>query len=212
MLQSSIKGILAGRKIQEQRDALVRRNKYLERYVLMSHKASEIANAIKRCNILFRRLTNVDFLREDILAISGLHLPCENEKDLSVKLGSLASLFELDLDPIRSKLKKFDKNWKLVKLIEQWFLENNLPYDKDMFQTWRNLIDLRNASFPFHPTNARVVDPLQFFGHGFPINHPKLCDSILEKFIESLNKFQIALNAAASSQAMTHGNSILDQC
>jgi len=196
-LESSIKVLLATRRIQEENEILIRRNETLQRYIVASERAHVIVNTIKSCNLLFKHLTDVSHLfREDIQVVSGLHLPCENEKDFLVKLGGLKTLFEVDLDPIRLKLKDFKKDWKLLKLMEQWFCENDLAYDKNMFQTWRNIIDLRDASFPYHPTDTRIVDLLRSFDQSFPVQYAKLYDSILDKFLESLNLLQIALNAA----------------
>jgi hypothetical protein len=151
--------------------------------------------------MLFRRLTNVEFLlREDIRVISALNLPCENEKDFSMKIGALAGLFEVDLDPIRTTLKvDIDPNWRLPKLIEQWLQENGIAYEASIVQTWRNIKALRNASFPYHPRKDGVVEPLLFFGQGFPVHYPDLYDRILDKFLDSLNHLQLALNAALSS-------------
>jgi hypothetical protein len=191
---------LAAGRIQKERDALYRRNVSLEKYVLTSEKAHEITNAIRNCNLLFNRLTKVNLLlREDIQAISGLHRPCEDENDFIVKIGALAGLFEVGLDEIKSRLMNWEKGWKLVKLLERWFDENNISYDRGMLETWRKIIELRNASFPYHPTDTRVIDLLRFFGHDFPIRYPQLWDSILDKFRNSLISLQIALNSALSS-------------
>jgi len=184
-LQSSIKGILAAGRTQQERDAQRKRIEYLQRYVVASERAHLIVNTIISFNLLFKRLTDVPHLfREDIQVVSGLHLPCENEKDFLVKLGGLKTL-EVDLDAKKLKLKESKKGWKLLKLMERWFCENNLAYDKNMFQTWRNIIDLRTASFPCNPTDARVVDLLRFFGHSVPAEYVKLWDSVLDKFLES---------------------------
>jgi len=194
-VQSYIKVILAAGRIQEERDAQTKQIEYLERYMIASLRAHVIVNTIKSCNLLFKHLTDTPLFREDIEAVNGLHVPCQNEEDFLVKLGGLKTLFEVDLDPIRLKLKDFKKDWKLLKLVEQWFCENHLAYDKNMFQTWRDIIDLRDASFPYHPTDTRIVGLLRSFGHSFPVQYAKLYDSILDKFLESLNLLQIALNA-----------------
>jgi hypothetical protein len=181
---------------------LMERNRLLETYVRVSEKARQVTNAIGSCNVLFCSRTKVtSVFREDIQAISVLHSSCSDEREFSIKIGALAGLFEVELDPLRALLReKVEKNWKSTKLLEQWLTENGIAFDPNVFTTWRGIIELRNASFPYHHMNARVVEILQYFGHGFPLDFPRLYESILDRFLASLDSFQMALNAYLPSR------------
>jgi hypothetical protein len=190
-----ISRILALRRSKREIDLLIERNRTLERYFRTSGKASEIATAVKNCNVLFHSLTNVKFVfREDIQAINALHAPCENERDFAFKIGGLAELFEVQLEPLRALLRgECDQSWRSIKLTEVWMKENAITYDPTIFEVWRRIVALRNASFPYHATDAEIVELLQYFDQTFPVEYASLCDSVLDKFLASLKLFEMAL-------------------
>ena len=121
-------------------------------------------------------------------------------------------MFETDLAPIRSKIKQPDHQWKLIKLLEQWFLEKGVACDKEIFQTLRNIVALRNVSFPYHSTDTRIVDLVKFFDHQFPIEYVTLFDKILDKLMDSLVRLQTALNAARSESPLNRPYAAGDSC
>jgi aldehyde:ferredoxin oxidoreductase len=89
----------------------------------VSEKAHKVTNAISSCNVLFCSRTKVtSVFKEDIQAISVLHSSCINEEDFAIKIGALAGLFEVKLEPLRGLLKKgkAEENWKSTKLVEMW--------------------------------------------------------------------------------------------
>lgn len=154
--------------------------------------ASQIVDEIRTINFLFKQITdkNKNLFSEDIQIVNQLHTPCRSKEDYWMKIGSLALLFERDLEPLRALVREPDPAWKSIKLIEVWLQQNNIPYDLEMIQVWKNIKELRNTTFPYHSGNARIVNTLQFFDQGFPPDYPKLWESILERFLESLRKFR----------------------
>ena len=156
---------------------------------------SKVTSGIKMVNHLFNDITGIShFFYENIELISEIHTPCRSESDFKIKIGALAQLFEINLSPLRKIVKNPDKQWKSIKIIETWFMENAIEYDSNMLQVWRYIIDLRNASFPYHPSNGRIIAIVKFFGSYFPINYPKLWYLILDNFLTSIEYFQKLLS------------------
>lgn len=181
-------------------DERVRTRKYMETTTL----AKKITTAIKNCNLLFRDLTKVPILfREDIQAISVLHQPCSDENDFCVKLGAFAGLFQVDSKKWKLILEKFDPKMKRAStLLIKWLEEQKIPYDRDKMKVWDAIINLRNASFPYHPTNVELIKLVKFFEQSFPINYAEFYESILRMFLDSLEMLQrILFNALARESA-----------
>ena len=181
-------------------DELARMRKYMETTTL----ARRITTAIKNCNLLFRDLTNVPILfREDIQAISVLHQPCSDENDFCVKLGALEELFQVDPKKWKPLLEKFDRKIKRGStLLIRWLDERKIPYNRDKVKVWDAIINLRNVSFPYHPTNKKLIELVRFFGQSFPINYAKFYESILRMFLDSLEMLQrILFNALVRKTA-----------
>ena len=178
-----------------------RLRKYMETLTL----ARSITNAIKHCNLLFRDLTKVPFLfREDIQAISVLHQPCFDANDFPIKLGGLAELFQVDPKKWEPILEKFDPKMKRGStLLIKWLDEQKIPYDRDKVKVWNAIIDLRNASFPFHPTTRKLIKLVQFFGQSFPINYVEFYESVLKMFLDSLEMLQRLLSLAHARETAT---------
>ena len=182
-------------------DEIVRMRKYMETTTL----ARRITTAIKNCNLLFHDLTNVPILfREDIQAISVLHQPCSNENDFRVKLGALAELFQVDPKKWKPILEKFDPKMKRGStLLIRWLEERKIPYDRDKVKVWGAIIDLRNASFPYHPTKRELIPLVKFFGQSFPINYVEFYESVLKMFLDSLEMLQRILSLAHARETAT---------
>ena len=157
--------------------------------------ATHIVDEIRTINILFQNLTGTqkNLFSEDIQIVNQLHTPCRTKEDYWLKIGSLALLFEREVKSLRKIVKNPNPAWKSIKLIEVWLKQNDIPYDLEMIQVWKSIKDLRNTTFPYHSGDARIVNTLQFFDQGFPPDYPKLWDSILEKFLESIRKFRATL-------------------
>lgn len=156
--------------------------------------AGQIVDEIRTINILFNNITNIQNLfSEDIQVVSQLHIRCRSREDYWMKIGSLALLFEREVKSLRKLVKNPASSWKSIKLIEVWLQQSDVPYDLEMIQIWKNIKELRNATFPYHSGDARILNTLQFFDQGFPPDYKKLWDSILERFLESLRKFRANL-------------------
>lgn len=164
----------------------------LRKYMETTTMARKITTAIKNCNLLFRDLTGVPTLfREDIQAVSVLHQPCSDENDFRMKLGALAELFQVDPNKWKSVLEKLDPKVKRGSiLLVKWLDQRKIRYSRDKVKVWDSIIDLRNASFPYHPTNRKLIGLVRFFGQSFPINYTRFYESILTSFLDSLEMLQ----------------------
>lgn len=152
--------------------------------------ASETINLVVQSNVLFNKITKVEEIFFDTMLVANeLHTPCGSERDFPNKIGVICQLFETKLDPLRKLLKKANKNWRSIKLIEEWLKESGLSYDPDITQTWENIVQLRNASPPFHKPDARVIRLCEFFGQNYPPNYPELWKGIMNRFKVSLENF-----------------------
>ena len=171
---------------------LVRLRKYMDTGSL----AKRITTAIKSCNLIFCSITNVPVIfREDIKVISILHQPCDNENDFNIKLGALAELFQVDPNEWKPIIRDF-KSWmkRGSTFVLKWLEEQNIAYDHEKVKIWDVIIEMRNASSPYHPTSKKLVELVNFFGQGFPMDYGKLYESILIKFLDSLEMLQRVLN------------------
>ena len=168
----------------------------IRKYMETTTLARGITTAIKNCNLLFHDLTKVSILfREDIQAISALHQPCLNENNFRVKLGAVAEFFEVQPTEWKTILEEFDpeKIKRGSTLLIRWLDERKIPYDRHKVKVWDAIIDLRNASFPYHPTNRKLIKLVKFFGQSFPIDYEKFYESILRMFLDSLEMLQRVL-------------------
>lgn len=66
--------------------------------------------------------------------------------------------------------------------------------DPDMLATWRNIVELRNATFPFHPTDQRFLELVAFFGQNYPPDLAKLWMDVLNRFLVSITKLRDLLS------------------
>ena len=93
--------------------------------------AKRITIAIKSCNLIFYNLTKIPAIfREDIEVISTLHQPCNDNNDLTFKIGALAELFQVNTDdwkPLISGLKPGMKRGNTLLL--KWLDEQQITYD-----------------------------------------------------------------------------------
>lgn len=155
-----------------------------------AHIASEIVDLVMQSNVLFNKITKVEEIFFDTMLVANeLHTHCRSERDFPHKIGVICQLFEIKLNPLRKLLKKANKNWRSIKLIDEWLKESEFSYDPTITQTWENIVQLRNASPPFHKPDARVIRLCEFFGQNYPPNYPELWKGIMNKFKVSLENF-----------------------
>jgi len=151
-------------------------------------RASEIVNQMTLANDLFQDRRKAKLFRLDMAGIlEKLHNPCVDADDFAAKIASLASLFEVPLDPLRLLVPNSQSEWKAIKLVEEILESEKIRFDPDMIKTRQNIIDLRNA-MPLHARD-RPIPALEFFGATFPIGYEQLWDNVLDKFLYSLKKF-----------------------
>lgn len=153
---------------------------------------SEIIDEVLTINTLFQMLTEtkLNLFREDVRVTKDIMLPCKDVKDFRSKIGSVALIFNSEnLSKLR-KLLEGEKNWKSVKLIENWLKKKSVSYDPEMIVTWEKIIKLRNLSYPYHPESNEMMSLFRYFEQGFPINYSELWESILKKLLSSLRMFK----------------------
>lgn len=157
--------------------------------------ALKIITLVPAINDYFSSMTSKDvkILNENIRIVPELFTPCATQEDYVKKIGALAMLFEVKLDPLRNLITNPDSNWKSIKLIEAWLNENDVGHDPEILKIWSAIIDLRNATFPYHSSDSKVIEMVKFFGHDFPLDYCELWGSILLKFCYSLIKFNKTL-------------------
>jgi hypothetical protein len=160
-------------------------------------RAEAIQAGIIYANAFFRKRTgsnDVTLFREDVpFFFTKLPTRCESIDDFMTRIQSLASIFEVDLKPLRALVEKMDKQWGSIKLVERWLEENKLPGSHALTAVWKNIRRLRKAP-PTHPNlSTDTIDALTFFVEEPPVNFTRLWDSILDKFLESLKEFQIII-------------------
>lgn len=119
---------------------------------------------------------------------------CEGQDDYSERIQSLASIFEVNLKPLRKIVSNIDPQWASIKIIERWLEEKKAPDHERIIKVWENIRVLRNVPPVHQRVNHKRAGALTFFGERLPINFTTLWDSILDKFAESLERFQEMIN------------------
>lgn len=148
--------------------------------------ASRIVAAIVSCNMLSNKVLGCQFFNASPEVVDTLYTPCRNENEFKIKIGALSLLFDIELKLLRGKVRDARDDWKSIKLLREWAEQNSLRCDAYMFEIWKNIVDLRNTSFPFHRTNERILLVLSFFGQAYPPNYEQLWKVILNRLLTSL--------------------------
>jgi hypothetical protein len=163
--------------------------------------ASAILKELKNCNLLSGNVLSGEFFNLGPEIVDAMHRPCTSEDDFVVKIGALRVIFEVGLGSLRSKVHNAQQQWKSINLLEEWAKQNSLTCDDKMFEVWRAIVDLRDASHPFHKTDDRVVSLVGFFGQDFPPDYSKLWRAILLRFLVSLGAF---IDLLSRARALSH--------
>jgi len=157
-------------------------------------RAEQIQFLIRSANTLFRRIIgskDVSLFREDVPDFF-IRLPtqCKGFDDFLGKIQSLAIIFEFDVKPLRALVPDAELSWRSIKLIEKWLEQKKVTNYAWIISVWKNIVQLRKIP----PTHAlmsdEVLHAMEFFGMQLPVNFSQLWDSVLERFLESLLKFQ----------------------
>jgi hypothetical protein len=156
--------------------------------------ASRIVEELVACNLLSKKRLSFEFFNCSPEVINTLHTPCVDGDDFKIKIGALANIFETNIKALKELVHNVQDDWKSIKLLEEWAKQNSLPYDPVMLEVWRNIVEMRNATFPFHKTDPRLIVIMTYFGQAFPPKYPELWNEILTRFAESITKFRILLS------------------
>jgi hypothetical protein len=158
--------------------------------------ASKVIEEAESCNLLSRRGLSGDFFNLNSTIVNAIHKECPDADAFHIKIGALAQMFEIDLTGLRSKVKNAETDWKSVRLLEEWVRDKLLQHEPDMFKVWKAIIDFRNASFPYHETDDRVVELTVLFGHKYPPDYSELWMDVLKRFLKSIGSFVDLLSRA----------------
>jgi len=151
-------------------------------------RAAYILKRMAQANHLFKDRRGAElFNLGDKEILLRLRKASSDEDDFVGKIASLASLFDVELDPLRRLVPDYNSDWRSIKLVEKIFEKEKMKFDPDMIKIWRNIIDLRNST-PIHPEHV-PISTLEFFGVKYPPDCQLLWDNILDKFRYSLDKF-----------------------
>ena len=156
--------------------------------------ASKIVEVLVDCNLLSKNRLGFEFFNCSPDAVNVLHTPCRDGDDFKIKIGALANMFEIGLKPFRELISNAKDEWKSIKLFEEWAKQNSLSYDPLVLEIWRNIVEMRNATFPFHKTDQRLLAVISYFGQSFPPKYPELWHEILTRFAISITKFRVLLS------------------
>lgn len=157
-----------------------------ERSILASNVVEELVS----CNLLSKKKLAFEIFNCSPDIVDVLHTPCNDRDDFKIKIGALANLFEIELRSLKGVVKEPQDDWKSIKLIESWANQNSWAYDPKMFETWRAIVDLRNATFPYHVTDTKIVELVSQFGQSFPPNYTGLWKAILNRLFSSIRQFR----------------------
>lgn len=152
--------------------------------------ASDIVQEIVSCNLLAKRKLSFEVFNCSPEVVNFLHTPCTSGDSFKMKIGALASIFEIELKPLKALVKDGRNDWKSIKLIEALANQNSWTYDPKIFEVWRAIVYLRNATFPYHATDTRIVDLISFFGQTFPPDYAELWKAILKSLLVSITEFR----------------------
>lgn len=154
-----------------------------------------ITKKISLCNKMLMSKRNAKLFLEDMEIASELMSSCKSQDNFKIKIGVLATLFEVNLKPLRELVDDPDSSWKSIKLIEEWVNQENIELSKDTIELWKKIILLRDKMTPFHPTSEKLIEVYRYFGFDtLTPNFPKLWLDIIQRFANSLNQFYLALN------------------
>jgi len=183
--QRNLEGTL--QEMLKQREEIQVRN--LTKDIERQERATDIIKKMTHANYLFQDRRRAELFKLDKPEIlERLRKASIGEDDFVGKIASLASLFEVDVNPLRRLVPKYDPSWKSITLVEEMLKSEKVQFDPDIVNIWRKIIELRNST-PIHPDKP-PISTLEFFGVTYPaVDYPILWENVLDKFQYSLNKF-----------------------
>jgi hypothetical protein len=153
--------------------------------------ASAMTRLVIQSSLLFKQITGVENIFKDSMLIADiLHTPCTFEKDFAHKIGILCQLFDVPLDPLRHLLGEVvNKDWQSLKLLEEWLKVSDPNCDPTIIKTWRNIVEIRNKSPPFHRPDNKIIELCEFFDQKYPPDYLDLWVCITNRFKKTLQDF-----------------------
>jgi len=95
----------------------------------------------------------------------------------------------MDVESLRKLVKKYDKKWKGVKLLEELLKQYNLLDNnaKEVIEFWRKIISSRNCSYPYHRENEeKIMKILKDLSLTYPMdNWQLLWNKLFKDFVDS---------------------------
>jgi len=97
--------------------------------------ASEISTLISNINLIGAIKLETPFFKENMELILQIINPCNNKDDFTIKIANLSALFEVNKKQL-VQLVEDSNNKGTIKLTQSLFIENNIDYNKSLFETW----------------------------------------------------------------------------
>lgn len=151
--------------------------------------AVEITNLMGMTNAFFQSKRQARLFREDQPnVIRQLFTTCEDSDSLAARIAGLCSLFEVEHEPLR-RLVSTPDNLGTIELVRKWLDEAVIQYNPDMIECWKKIMKFRNLT-PLHAHKPEdIMEILDFFDLTTHRDSEKVWDSILNKFLESLEEW-----------------------
>jgi hypothetical protein len=174
----------------------------LREYVELNRRyntAVSITNSIKDINYMFKARLDLQFFKEDMNLIVRMLRPCNSDDEFAQHVGSLRSVFETDMEPLKRQLPDFPNEGKSITWTEAWLKENKIKYNPSMIETWKMINILRNNTGGFHsePDPKILDEAYKYFGEKLVLpfkNYQKLWNNVLTQFTISLDELQQIIN------------------
>jgi len=178
------------------RSELIRESPELNRQF---NTAINLTKSIKEINELFIDRLDSPFFKENMGLIVIMLSPCNTDAEFAQHIGSLRSIFEIDIGQLKKAVKSLPDDAKSIKWAETWFMENKINKTSSIIETWKKITSFRNAYGGFHSeTDPKILsDAFRYFGERFILpfnNYQRLWNNVLAKFQISLNELQQILN------------------
>ena len=177
--------------------------KRLDTKLKIENTASKITKLMGVTNLLFQSKQQATLFRDDQpYVIAQLFTTCEDSDSLAAKIAGLCSLFEVKRGPLR-RLVSSPGDLGTIGLVRKWLDEEVIQYNPDMIECWIKIRQLRNST-PIHPRKLKdIMEILDFFELTTTIDSEKVWNSVINKFLESLEEWHSILSTRAPRREMS---------
>jgi len=158
------------------------------------NKASRIISLIRQINTVAELKLDTPLFQESMELVLDILNECNNEDSLKSNITEAMTLFEISYDSIKKQLSN-PKKKRSLKLLREYFDDNNISYNESMFETWIHMSLLRNY-FDHVRETSKLRAVLEYYNEPFrmPIDSSILWEKILVKFEDSLLELQRIMN------------------